>query len=303
MSQRPFPFRTYLSYARRYFHGAREMRRHERVNPILPAPHRPEPAAWPDDRLTLAWLGHATVLMNLYGTRAVTDPALRARIGISVPGATFGPRRLVAPALAPDELPPVDVVLLSHAHMDHTDLGTLRRLPRSAHAVVARGNGDLARRFRRVDELAWDESARVHDGRLRVTGTPVRHWGARVIRDTHRGFGGFLLETRGRAVLFAGDTADTHRLLPTGWDRPVDVAIVPIGAYDPWIANHATPEQAWRMANEAGARWIVPVHHGTFRLSREPMDEPLRRLLAAAGRERDRVVITRIGETWTLPED
>ena len=95
---------------------------------IAPAPQRPSPNSWPDDRLTVAWLGHATVLLNFLGSWVLTDPALERRIGLGRGLAKLGPRRLVEPALRPAELPPRDLVLLSHAHMDHTDRGTLRRL-------------------------------------------------------------------------------------------------------------------------------------------------------------------------------
>jgi L-ascorbate metabolism protein UlaG (beta-lactamase superfamily) len=264
--------------------------------PIL-APFRPEPAAWPDNQLTAAWLGHATVLLNFFGSRVLTDPVLESRIGIGRGLAKLGPRRLIAPALQTRELPPLDLMLLSHAHMDHTDLGTLRTLPRDVPVVVQPGNRDLVRRFRDVVELAWGESTRV--GGIEVESIEVRHWGARMVTDHHRGYGGYLLRKEGRTVLFAGDTAYTDvfgRLRPGG---PVDLAILPIGAYDPWIANHASPEQAWDMFQALGASYLLPIHHSTFRLSREPADEPVRRLLAAAGDEDWRVVLTEVGQTWT----
>jgi len=287
-----------LAFVRRYAAAALAERRREARTPILPAPERPDPSSWPDDRLTLSWLGHATVLANFFGHWLITDPALEPRVGIGRGFAKFGPRRLVAPALAARELPPVDTVLLSHAHMDHTDLGTLARLRRDVHAVVQRGNRDLARRFDRVVELGWGERLA---GDLEVESTPARHWGARVIKDTHRGYGGFLIRRQGRSILFAGDTAYTDALTPLGRRERIDLAILPIGAYDPWINAHASPEEAWRMFSDLGARWLLPIHHATFRLSREPVEEPLARLLAAAGPERDRIVGSEIGSTWTLP--
>lgn len=292
--------RRRLAFAHRFARAAAERRREERATPMRPAPHRPDPATWRDDRITLAWLGHATVLLNVYGTWLLTDPALAPRVGVAIPGITFGPRRLVAPALVAHELPRLDGVLLSHAHMDHTDLATLRRLPRGTQAVVQTGNRDLVRRFRAAHEVAWGESVEI--GGVRIEATPARHWGARMITDRHRGYGGYLLQARGRTLLFAGDTAHTDRLAPLGRRHAIDVAMLPIGAYDPWITNHASPEEAWAMGRDLGARWIVPIHHATFRLSREPTDEPIRRLLAAAGPARERVVVTEIGETWTLPE-
>ena len=199
------------------------------------------------------------------------------------------------PALRPGELPELDLILLSHAHMDHTDLGTLARLPAKTPIIVQSGNKDLVRRFSQVRELAWGESTEVDT--LRVEATEARHWGARMITDSHRGYGGYLLEKAGRSVLFAGDTAYTDVLTKYGKRTRIDLAILPIGAYDPWIANHASPEQAWAMFKTLGAEYVLPVHHSTFRLSREPAGEPIQRFLAAAGTERWRVVGAEIGAT------
>ena len=118
-----------LVYAARYARRAMTAPRAETERCIPAAPHRPDPAAWPDDRLTASWLGHATVLLNFAGTWLVTDPVLESRIGLGRGFAKMGPRRLIQPALGKRELPRLDGVLLSHAHMDHTDLGTLRAIP------------------------------------------------------------------------------------------------------------------------------------------------------------------------------
>jgi L-ascorbate metabolism protein UlaG (beta-lactamase superfamily) len=266
---------------------------------VAPAPQRPDPAGWRDDRITLSWLGHATVLLNFLGTWVLTDPALERRIGIGRGLVKMGPRRLIPPALRPHELPRPDVLLLSHAHMDHTDLGTLRSIPADVPVVVQSGNRDLVRRFRRVTELEWRESTAVQD--LEVESVEVRHWGARLVTDRHRGYGGYLLRKEGHIILFAGDTAYTDVLAQAAGGSRVDLAILPIGAYDPWIYNHASPEQAWSMFRALDATYVLPIHHSTFRLSREPMDEPIRRFLAAAGPERWRVVSTEVGATWSMP--
>jgi L-ascorbate metabolism protein UlaG (beta-lactamase superfamily) len=229
----------------------------------------------------------------------LTDPALEPRIGIGRGRAKLGPRRLVQAALRPSELPELDAILLSHAHMDHTDLGTLRFLRKDVPVVVQSGNQDLVCRFGMVHELAWGESTDV-DG-LRIESTEARHWGARMVTDNHRGYGGYLLQKAGHTVLFAGDTAYTDVLTKLGSRGRIDLAILPIGAYDPWINNHASPEQAWAMFRRLGAEYVLPVHHSTFRLSREPVDEPIRRFLAAAGTERWRVVASEIGATWSSP--
>jgi L-ascorbate metabolism protein UlaG (beta-lactamase superfamily) len=264
---------------------------------IAKAPQRPDTHSWPDDRLTVAWLGHATVLFNFYGSWLLTDPALERRIGIGRGPAKLGPRRLVQPALRPRELPNLHAILLSHAHMDHTDLGTLRLLPPDVPVVVQPGNEDLVRRFRRVHQLGWGETMAV-DG-VNIESTEAQHWGARMVTDSHRGYGGYLLQKGGRTVLFAGDTAYTDALTKLGRRGHIDLAILPIGAYDPWINNHASPEQAWLMFKRLRAEYVLPVHHSTFRLSREPVDEPIRRFMAAAGAETWRVVATEVGATWS----
>jgi L-ascorbate metabolism protein UlaG (beta-lactamase superfamily) len=102
-------------------------------------------------------------------------------------------------------------------------------------------------------------------------------------------------------VLFAGDTAYTDALTRLRQRGPIDLAILPIGAYDPWITNHASPEQSWLMFRRLGAQYVLPVHHSTFRLSREPVNEPIRRFLTVAGEERWRVIATEVGATWSLP--
>ncbi len=213
---------------------------------------------------------------------------------------TLGPKRLVAPALRARQLPPLDVILLTHAHMDHFDLGTLRRLSRRATVITARATADLVpRRFRDVVELGWGQSRTVERpaGALTVEAFGVRHWGARVRTDTHRGFNGYLVSRRGRRLCLTGDTARTD-MRALGRKGPIDVMAVPIGAYDPWIVSHCTPEQAVAMANEARAKYVVPIHHQTFRLSREPVDEPIRRFRRAL--EPERVALTEVGETFEL---
>ncbi len=180
-----------LAFARRYARVAVVERRQDIGHCIAPAPHRPDPAAWPDDRLTVSWLGHATVLLNVLGTSVVTDPVLERRIGLGRGVVKLGPRRLIQPALRKRELPRLDAVLLSHAHMDHTDLGTLRAIPAGVRVVVQSGNRDLVRRFHAVDELAWGETTRIGD--LEVESIETRHWGARMVTDRHRGWGGYLL--------------------------------------------------------------------------------------------------------------
>jgi L-ascorbate metabolism protein UlaG (beta-lactamase superfamily) len=136
----------------------------------------------------------------------------------------------------------------------------------------------------------------------RIEAIEVNHWGARKLTDKHRGYGGFLIQKYGRAVVFGGDTAYTRAFARLRDRVDVDLAILPIGAYDPYIGAHANPEQSWAMSREMGAKYILPMHHSTFRLSREPVMEPIKRMLAIAGEESWRVALKQPGETWALPE-
>jgi L-ascorbate metabolism protein UlaG (beta-lactamase superfamily) len=256
----------------------------------------PDLSGWEDAELAAAWLGHATVLLRVGQKTVLTDPVLSAKVGLGLGLLTGGPRRLIAPALTREQLPAIDLILLSHAHFDHLDRPTLARLDKQVPVVTASQTSDLVSDlgFGNVTELRWGESA-TFDG-LRVTARAARHWGARTFLDQHRGFNAYLLEAGNRRVLYGGDTAyhDYFRDL-----QRVDLAILGIGAYDPYVAVHATPEQAWAMADHCGARAVLPMHHSTFRLSHEPMHEPIERMLAAAGGDAERIVIREVGQQWS----
>lgn len=265
------------------------------------APHVPDPSRWDDNAITLAWLGHATVLINFYGMRILTDPALFLRVGADVGLGTIGPLRLVRPALDPDQLPEIDLVLVTHAHFDHLDTPSLAAVRGRPAAVMAPHTSDLLPRdpYSSVSELRWRESTRVRTprGDAQVHGLEVRHWGARVRSDTYRGYTGFAIEREGRRLLIGGDTAQTDAFRSHRAHGPFEAAVMPIGAYDPWVHNHCTPEQAVAMADAAGARLFIPVHHRSFKLSREPVDEPIERAEAALASEEGRLAIREIGQT------
>lgn len=276
---------------------------HDVGRSIPPAPHRPDPALWPDDTITAAWLGHATVLVNFCGLRFVTDPTFFERIGIRIGPFTFGPKRYIAAPLKPREIPPLDFLLLSHAHMDHLDLRSLRQLPRDLPVVTAKGTGWLLRRFRTVHELAWNETLTLPSahGEIVITAFRLKHWGSRVPWDHRSSYNAYVLERAGCRLCFFGDSAriDAHHLGSRG---PIDLMMVPISAYHPWITNHCTPEEAVEMADEAGAHYVMPIHHETFKLSWEPLDEPIRRFRAALSANPERLALAEVGETWTFPE-
>jgi len=293
--------KTYSKFARQHARRFLGEQWRESRRQISKAPFRPDPKLWSNDTLTVAWLGHATVLMNFYGTWLLTDPALRRNIGVNLGVITLGLRRLVAPALSIRELPPLDAVLISHSHMDHCDMGTLRRLPRKTTVVAQKNNRDLFRRFQTVHELSWGETTEIEG--VTVESIEVNHWGARKLTDRHRGYGGYLIQKNGRAVVFGGDTAMTHAFAGLRNRLNIDLAIMPIGAYNPYIYAHASPEQSWQMSREMGARYILPMHHSTFRLSREPVDEPIERLFSIAGPQSWRIALSQPGQTWSLKDD
>jgi L-ascorbate metabolism protein UlaG (beta-lactamase superfamily) len=138
-------------------------------------------------------------------------------------------------------------------------------------------------------------------GGLSVKAIEVKHWGQRWPNGAKRGYNGYTLHREGKSLLFGGDTANTPALAEAKSRGPFQAAVMPIGAYQPWIWNHCTPEQALEMANAAGANYIVPVHHQTFKLSDEPALEPIERLQEALAKEPERLALRQIGETFVCP--
>ena len=268
------------------------------LNPPLGPRFKPDLKSWEDYELAACWIGHATVLLRINGTTILTDPVMSNRIGVGLGLMTGGPRRLVGPALAARELPKIDLILISHAHFDHLDRPTLVRLPKRTPVVTAHQTRDLVLDlgFRKVTELHWGDQLQLDNG-LKLTAREVAHWGARTFYDMHRGFNAYLIESAKRRVLYGGDTAYFDGFKDIG---KVDLAVFGIGAYDPYVAAHATPEQALQMADHVKADRILPMHHSTFRLSHEPDHEPLQRLMDAAGASADRIVVRGVGSQWSI---
>lgn len=223
------------------------------------------------------WLGHATVLLHLFGSKVLTDPLLVGGLGIV--------RRLVALPLRPEELPPLDAVLITHAHYDHLSLASLRLLPRRATLVVPQGCRELVDGlgFPTV-ELGWDEEADI--GGLRVHAFRPRHWGRRPPFGGERGFNSYVLTRKHRSVLVAGDTAYTGEFARVCQRYSLALALLPIGCYRPdfFRQAHLSPEEALRLFGEIGADYLLPIHWGTLLISLEHPEEPARRLAAEAAR-------------------
>lgn len=261
-------------------------------------------------RLTVTWVGHASLLIQLGGLNILADPMWSRRAS---PVSFAGPKRWVPPGIGFEQLPPLDVVLQSHNHYDHLDAATVRRLAR-AHSnatwVLPLGLGSFVRKRGvrgEVIELDWWEDLTL--GPLRVAATPAMHFSSRSVGD--RGdtlWCGFALSAPGsRRVYFAGDTGFHPEFGAIG-ERygPFDVALLPIGAYEPrWFMRylHMNPEEAVEAFRAVNARLMVPIHWGTFKLTDEAMDEPPQRTRAAwlaAGLPIDGYRQLAHGETLTL---
>ncbi len=259
--------------------------------PVAPRAPLPTGDAW------LAWLGHASFLLRLGGATVAVDPVLSQRI-------LGAGQRFTPPGL--DRLPPVDLLLISHNHYDHLDAPTVRTLPRDTPVVAPGGLGRWfrCRGFTAVTELDWWES--VHFGALELTFVPAHHWSRRGLFDHCASlWGGWVLTTPGGPrVYHAGDSAYGPFFAQIGSRYPgIDAAMLPVGAYAPrWFMRnmHMDPEEAVRAACDVGARALVPMHWGTFWLSREPALEPIERTRgawAAAGRDRTDLWDLAVGES------
>lgn len=257
------------------------------------------------------WVGHATVLLDVGGTRILTDPVLYDAFGISLFGTTIGPRRLTPPALRIDDVPRPDIILLSHAHMDHMDRATLEalseRYPRQIDVITAVKTADVIDDlpWKSLNEMDWGETATVHGTTLRAL--QVKHNGWRLPGEacrangqpkSGRSYNGYVIERNGVRIVFGGDTAFTPLLGKQV--RNVDLAIMPIGAYNPYPETHCTPEESVAMAVDMKARFFMPIHHSTFRQSQEPIAEPLARLKAALAPTSLEIAATTVGQGLSI---
>lgn len=280
-------------------------RRQYAPNPACKNPARfLKPQSWSDQEVTIGWVGHSTVLINFYGTTILTDPVWSDKAGIHLGfNWTIGPKRHTRPALKMEDLGKVDLIILSHAHLDHFDVPTLKKLVHPETVVITPENTSRLLRsmaFSHVLELSAGQSTNpLPDKDLMVRAIPVRHWGNRYPWNRKYCYQGYLLSKKDTCLFFAGDTAYTPEFARLRQWGKIDVAFIPIGAYEPAQLQraHCTPEQAWQMFRDMGAEKLVPIHWDTFVLSFEPVDEPLKRLLKAAGKERDRIVIREHGQT------
>ena len=301
--------------------------RESHARPLAGAPSKPSQVSPSETSIT--FIGHSSFLIQTAGQALLIDPVFATRLIVL--------RRQRRPGLRIADLPPIDAVLLTHAHMDHLNRPSLRAMTRAMRrrglsapvVVVPKGVEDLVQDlgFSRIETLEWWQSlqlaglrkperhrthsieigrqsslaAQTASATITVTATPARHWGARMFNDTHRGYGGYVIEAGGQSIYHSGDTAYFPGFAEIGKRLRPQGALLPIGAYfpDSYRAVHTSPEEAIRGFMELGAEWMVPMHYGTFRLGREPMDEPVERLTTESVRLgiSNRVRVLEEGET------
>lgn len=229
-----------------------------------------------EGQIAVTWIGHASFLIQMQGLNLLIDPNWAKWLKVI--------KRLKHPGLHLHDLPDIDLVLVTHAHFDHLDRRTLREVASDQPIVVPVEVGNLVHDlgFQSVHELDCWQSYQF--GPLKITLTPCHHWGARMLHDSHRGFGGFLIEADGRSIYHCGDTAYFGGFTEIGKRHNVEIALLPIGAYDPPSGRevHMNPEEAVRAFLELGANKLIPMHYGSFRLSYEPLHEPPERLMTCA---------------------
>lgn len=269
---------------------------------------KPNPPKLVDpEELGVTFIGHSSFLIQIAGRNVLVDPVFATRLILL--------RRARRPGVEIAHLPPIDAVLLTHAHMDHLNLPSLRQIVRHAkkltgvapEAIVPRGVSDLVAKvgFRKVTELEWWGKTSLEGDDVIVTMTPAKHWGARMFSDTHRLFGGYVIEGAGHSVYHSGDTAYFNGFHEIGRRLQPEIALLPIGAYypDSYRAVHTSPEEGLQaFLDLESATTMIPMHYGTFPLGKEPMDEPPVRLMAAAKKlgVADRVDVMSEGETFVV---
>ena len=257
----------------------------------------------------IGWIGHATFLIKLGNTTIITDPVFSKNAGPLI----FGPKRYTEPALNLNELPKIDLFLLTHNHYDHQDMGTIRKFPykdTKVFTALKLGKYFTKHHFKDVQELDWYQEVKFND--LKITFLPAVHWSKRSLTDTNKTlWGSFLIEYAGKKIFFACDTGYGNIYKKIGKEfGPIDLTMINIGAYDfrPMFEKsiyHTSPEEALQAAQDLKSKKVLGTHWGTFVLSLEPIMEPPKRFKDNAekfGFKRDDALIFKIGEFKKLSE-
>tara|TARA_E500000178_G_scaffold256827_1_gene253345 strand:+ start:448 stop:1494 length:1047 start_codon:yes stop_codon:yes gene_type:complete len=251
----------------------------------------------------IAWIGHATFLIKLGNTTIITDPVFSKNAGPLI----FGPDRFTDPALSLDEIPKTDLFLLTHNHYDHLDKSTIRKFPfKDAKVLLPLKLGKYFKpRFKDINEMDWYDEIKVNND-LKITFLPAVHWSKRSLTDTNKTlWGNFLIEYKGKKILFACDTGYGNIYKDLGEKYgPIDITMINIGAYNfkPMFDKsiyHTTPEEALNVAQDLKSKKVIGMHWGTFVLSLEPIMEPRQRFKDNAenfGFNKKDAIVFKIGE-------
>jgi N-acyl-phosphatidylethanolamine-hydrolysing phospholipase D len=259
----------------------------------------------------ITWIGHATFIIKLGDTTIITDPLFSKNTGPLI----FGPKRYVDPAIKLDEIPKIDLFLLTHNHYDHLDMSTIRNFPnKKAKVIIPLKLSKYFKRFKDVEELDWYEEIKVNKD-LKVTLLPAVHWSKRSLFDTNKTlWGSFLIEYKNKKFFFASDTGVGNIYKELGKKYgPIDLTFINIGAYNfyPMMpvkdksVYHTSPEQALGVARDLNSKKVVGMHWGTVVLSLEPIMEPPQRFKASAENysfKKDDAIIFKIGEVKKVNE-
>lgn len=256
----------------------------------------------------VTWIGHSTTLIQIESVNILVDPVWSERAS---PFSWAGPARYRQPGIRYEDLPPIDIVLISHNHYDHLDLPTLKRLEKDHSPLIVAGLGTstfLAReQIQGATDIGWWETLPVAQG-LKIHGVPARHWSKRGGVDRNNTLWlGFVIEGNNKQIYYSGDT---------GWGKhfsmiherfgDIDLALLPIGAYKPrWFMKdmHISPAEAVKVASVLKAGHTIPVHYGVFQLADDGQDEPLEDLRAAleqAAGAAPRFEVLKMGDSFTL---
>jgi len=272
--------------------------------PRAPLPSGNPLSTWakaPDSGLRATWLGHSTVLLEMDGLRILTDPIWGPRAS---PSRLLGPKRFQPVPIALRELPPVDLVLVSHDHYDHLDYQTIRELARrDVPFVTSLGVGAHLEAWgvpaHRITELDWWESHTLPTADLTITAAPSQHFSGRGLKDRNATlWSSLVIRSRRHSVFFSGDTGLTTEYA-TIRERlgPFDLVMLEVGAFHPsWGHIHLGPENALKALELLGGGAFLPVHWGTFSLAMHPWDDPAETLLELAPKQDVQLVMPRLGE-------
>ncbi len=261
----------------------------------------------------IAWIGHATFIIKLGNTTIITDPVFSKNAGPLI----FGPKRFTEPALKLNEIPKIDLFLLTHNHYDHQDMMTIRRFPfKDAKVMLPLKLGKYFTRngYKDVNEMDWYDSIDFNE-KLKITFLPAVHWSKRSLTDTNKTlWGNFLIEYEGKKILFACDTGvgKIYKDLGNKYG-PIDISFINIGAYNFYPISpfkdksvyHTNPEEALSIGRDLKSKKVIGTHWGTFVLSLEPIMEPPVRFKKNAekyGFKKKEAIIFKIGQFEKLED-